>query len=758
MTPVTLEGSNGSYEFNPQNPDSKIGQGGMGVVFQGEETGTNRLVAVKILYRELTTQASHIERARREAAVQIKHPHVLEMLDFVEQNGIYHSISEYLEGETLAHRLDALHQKSETLPLAETRRILEAILSGLEALHQHQPRIIHRDVDPSNVMLCADGRIKLMDFGVVKLNDGVRKSLTTIGTIIGKPHYSAPEQIRNRPDDEVDESTDLYAVGITAYELFTGQVPFDASNEYDLMQLQMQQPLPRHARLNRATYQFLNNATAKEQRHRYRNTAQMLRDLQRLPVGPVEPLRKVLWRSRPVLMVAALLPVVVGGAFYYRSHHRLVQTYRQAWQRGEDFRSRARYDSAAVAYQEALRVFNTDSLRQRVFSMELLPKALGSYRQARYTSALQAFASDTLHQSGEAYYYLGELTANGLGTRADAARAIYLARKAVENGFSMGNFRLGLACETGKGLPKDSATSIAHYSSALPAIRRLAEAGDPEAQSNLGSLYESGIPGVLPKNQFLAFQSKEKAARQGFAFAQVSLGDAYRNGQGTAVNARRAYNWYAQSARMGHPTAMIRLAWMLIDSNTGEAEKWGFQAQRQQYAPAEYFLGWLNQYKKAARQRTRQDLDAVYKQAIANYRQTLQLDSTYAYAALRLAGMCIGGQGTDTNYAQAADWYQKATAQEYAQAEAWYGLSGLYYVGGHGLTKDFKKCLESLQKSADSKYSYAENALGYQFMQNGELVPRNLPEARRWLERALSHGNPNARANLATLTKLEAAR
>jgi|GEM_PF-925968 len=553
---VTLHGSNGRYAFDPLDPATRLGQGGMGVVFRGVETSSGRAVAVKVLYRELSAQASHVERARREAAIQIRHENLLEMLDFVELKGIYHSVSELLEGETLARRLDALRAEGEFLPLPEIKRVGEALLNALEALHTQQPRIIHRDVDPSNLMLCADGRIKLMDFGVVKLSDGVRKSLTGLGAILGKPHYAAPEQIRNRPDDVVDESTDLYAAGITLYELLTGQVPFDAPNEYDLMQLQIQQPLPRHPRLPRTTFQFLQTATAKDQRRRYRTAALMRRDLDRL-AGPVLP-RQPPWQRRPLLIAALTLPLLllVIGFFYQRQSGRKAR-YQALCERAEAFRRQARYDSAARVFGEALVVWETDSIRSRKKGMENLPNSIALFQRKRYGGAASSFAADTLDPSArEAFYYLGILRFYGLGTPADTQRAVAFYRHAARLGYALAQVRLGNALVNGWGVRVDFAEAEAWYQLARADSTGFAR-GD--ALYGLYYLYASGGNGLtrdFPRS--LGFL--RASARVGSLEAMHRLGVKYRYGDALLTqNPDSARFWLRLAAGAGHREATRQL-------------------------------------------------------------------------------------------------------------------------------------------------------------------------------------------------------
>ncbi len=138
----------------------------MGIVFSGLEQETNKKVAIKILDANLIANESIVERFKNEV-INIKHQNILKMLDFVEKNGIYHNVSELLEGENLNEKI----KKTGTINETEAINITNKVLDGLESLHDNN--IIHRDIKPSNIFLCTDGTIKLMDFGIAKVLDTI---------------------------------------------------------------------------------------------------------------------------------------------------------------------------------------------------------------------------------------------------------------------------------------------------------------------------------------------------------------------------------------------------------------------------------------------------------------------------------------------------------------------------------------------------------------------------------------------------------
>jgi serine/threonine-protein kinase len=274
MKSIHLQGKNGSYTFNPRNPQSRIADGGMGVVYLGEQVETNQKVAIKVIYRELAQDERNIERARREAAINVEHPNLIKMLDFIEKDGIYHIVSEYLEGQNLEEFI----KQNPKVSTEYAVRVINDVLNGLEALHTHNPPVIHRDIKPSNIFLCYDGSVKLMDFGIARITGGERKSLTGLGTVVGSPHYSPPEQVRGEID-KINETTDIYALGITFYELLTGNPPFDATNEFDILKKQVDEPLPENGEIDKKLFDILKKATEKKQDARHQSIGLLKKEL-----------------------------------------------------------------------------------------------------------------------------------------------------------------------------------------------------------------------------------------------------------------------------------------------------------------------------------------------------------------------------------------------------------------------------------------------------------------------------------------------
>ncbi len=319
MPDIVLNGQRGTYAFNPYDRANYLGEGGMGRVFAGVEVGTRRRVAVKVIHRELTKNPQVVQRAAREASLQFNHPNLVRMLDFVQMGGIYHLVSEFVDGETLDK---TPRPRPEADLVAHRRYVVERIavpmLDALAVLHGQQPPVVHRDIKPGNLMLRRVGsrepELVLLDLGVASIAGGQR--LTQAGVKLGTPHYSAPEQIRGERD-RIGPATDLYAVGITLYELLTGKVPFDAPSDFDVMEMQVKMPLPAHPALPMPLFNVIRRATEKDPARRYASAETMKQALV-VALSPGLPAVNTLptWlRVALVALALVLLRLVLRSVF-----------------------------------------------------------------------------------------------------------------------------------------------------------------------------------------------------------------------------------------------------------------------------------------------------------------------------------------------------------------------------------------------------------------------------------------------------------
>ena len=197
-----------------------IGQGGMGSVFKAREKKLDRVVALKVLPRELLPDPTFEQRFLREARAQaaLSHPNILTVYDFGESDDFFYIASEFIDGVDLRHLM-----KMDRLSPLEALRLVPQICDALQFAHDRG--VVHRDIKPENILIDQDGKVFIADFGLAKMlgTDAGGFTLTRTEQALGTPHYMAPEQMMGAAN--VDHRADIYALGVVIYEMLTGQLP-----------------------------------------------------------------------------------------------------------------------------------------------------------------------------------------------------------------------------------------------------------------------------------------------------------------------------------------------------------------------------------------------------------------------------------------------------------------------------------------------------------------------------------------------------
>ena len=294
-----LEKRNGYYyEFDMHS--KPLGEGGMGVVYKGfkiyEATGNRSVVAIKAMFDGLPAEV--YERAEREASIRLRNDNLVEMLGFISEIEIdpygmkknkYYVVSEYLNGVVLSDLLTGQFKDKDGIEIPYAKQlytdyvsekektsieIIRCILSGILALHDKG--YIHRDIDPTNIMVTDEGTIKLIDFGIAKYVRSlgtIDKSLTSTGKFIGKAEFASPELVLGDVRSQ-GYPTDIYAIGILFYQLLVGKLPF-TGNKYEVLQMQLKDKVPVKHIKNPLLAKIVKKATEKNKSDRYSSVAEL---------------------------------------------------------------------------------------------------------------------------------------------------------------------------------------------------------------------------------------------------------------------------------------------------------------------------------------------------------------------------------------------------------------------------------------------------------------------------------------------------
>jgi serine/threonine protein kinase len=326
---------------------SKLGMGGMGVVYEAEDTRLGRHVALKFIPEHLAGDAKALERFSREAraASLLNHPNICTIHDIQDNNGHPFIVMEKLEGESLKQRI---HGKA-----MDTEQLLEIAVQAAGALSaSHAKGIVHRDIKPANIFLTPSGQVKILDFGLAKLakdkvgtstDSSLEDSLTQVGVIPGTAVYMSPEQARS---EDLDIRSDIFSFGVVLYEMATGKKPFTGSNVvttlHAVMNSKPASPLALNPELPTALGDIIGRAMEKDRNKRYQNAAEMKDDLQRLkkeaesghvrtgmhPAMPMRVVTQTFQRANPKLnwiiagLAALLVTVLLSvGAWWFK--HRI---------------------------------------------------------------------------------------------------------------------------------------------------------------------------------------------------------------------------------------------------------------------------------------------------------------------------------------------------------------------------------------------------------------------------------------------------
>ncbi len=262
-----------------------LGQGGMSAVYKAYDPNLKRVVAIKLVHSHLSSDPEFVKRFEEEASTvaSLRHPNIVQVFDYNTDNGINYMVMEYVPGETLQDRLKRLNADQRRMSLKEAVGITVDICNALS--YAHKRGMVHRDIKPANIMLDVNNHAILMDFGIVKILGG--QSHTVTGAVMGTARYMPPEVVRSEP---ADPRSDIYALGITLYEMLSGKPPFDANSAMTVMMMHLNDPVPDLRPLRQdidpRIAQVVLKALAKDRNLRFQSTDEFATALQNVLGSP----------------------------------------------------------------------------------------------------------------------------------------------------------------------------------------------------------------------------------------------------------------------------------------------------------------------------------------------------------------------------------------------------------------------------------------------------------------------------------------
>lgn len=296
-----------------------LSRSGMATIFKAEDNHNgSRVVAVKVPHLEYESDPNFFSRFQREERIglELNHPYVLRFIP-VENKSRPYIVTEYLKGCTLEHLLKA----TRPLPQKDAITLASLVCEGLQHLHEHG--VVHRDLKPQNIMICCDGTIRIMDFGIAR--DSASRRITHVGnsSSMGTPDYMAPEQVKGK---RADQRTDIYNLGAVLYEMLTGQVPFQDDNEWAALNARVtgdpRAPRKLNPDLSAQAEEIVLRALQREPADRYPSATALKSELDTVEqvrvTGLADRLTEPtawepgLFRRPDVLALALLSPLVIG--------------------------------------------------------------------------------------------------------------------------------------------------------------------------------------------------------------------------------------------------------------------------------------------------------------------------------------------------------------------------------------------------------------------------------------------------------------
>lgn len=388
----------------------KLGEGGMGVVYKAEDLRLKRTVALKFLSKQILANEEEKTRFLREAqaAAALSHPHISTIYESDEVEGQTFIAMEYIEGQTLKEKIG-----SGPLKIDEALDIAIQVTEGLK--EAHEKGIVHRDIKTANIMVTKKGQAKIMDFGLAKLSEGTKITLTA--TVMGTPAYMSPEQARG---DEVDHRTDIWSLGVMLYEMISGQLPFKGKHAQTVLySILNEEPEPLSGPRTGGPLELeriVEKALEKGKHDRYQYTDEILSDLWKVQKILEKPKRKKWekrarakrkWHTSPFAWtpVAILIGIIAGILLF--SPKKSISFEERDWVLIADFENTTGNEVFSGALEEALERDISQSKYVNVIPPERKFDTLRLMKKSLETQITEEVAREVALRDGEIRAVLG---------------------------------------------------------------------------------------------------------------------------------------------------------------------------------------------------------------------------------------------------------------------------------------------------------------------------------------------------------------
>ncbi|MBV9642839.1 MAG: bifunctional protein-serine/threonine kinase/phosphatase [Verrucomicrobia bacterium] len=307
--------------------ESVISRSGMASIYKAKDLQTGQTVAVKVPYMQLESDPAAFSRFQREAEIGelLDHPNIIKFIKVPNKSRQY-IVTEYLEGRSLSTVLNEVRP----LPISDAVQIASYVCAALAHMHEH--KVVHRDLKPQNIMICNDGTLRIIDFGIAKSTEMRRLTFAGFTPAMGTPDYMAPEQVKGKRGDE---RTDIYSLGAVLYEMTTGSVPFEGPNPFIVMNSRLTgdpvAPRKLNPEISQALEEIILHAMEREPERRYQSALSMKKELDDPESVKITgrhdrlqspKLWNTRWQGSRLIVLSAVVPILVfaGALFVTRCH------------------------------------------------------------------------------------------------------------------------------------------------------------------------------------------------------------------------------------------------------------------------------------------------------------------------------------------------------------------------------------------------------------------------------------------------------